>query len=165
MPQVVTTEKKKRFGLMRVRVESNHILKMGDGKTTKRMQVTARDRSRFPEAKTVCVCVYCRDHRAENWKFKSERELVAAHPTRAVMVKSEEAHVYFWWSDDPDPGKLSELEAETEAKLAELEGQLRDAPKEEVTRRKAQINADHTRLVAALPRIGMLTDDDQDGVA
>jgi hypothetical protein len=150
-----TTAPKKRFGLMRVKVESNHLVRMNGLKH----QVRARDISRFPDAKTVYVCTWCRDHGIEKSQYASENDLLAAHPTKAQMAKQEEAHVYFAWSNDVEPGaKLDELNEQLDTKVRAIESA--GGAKDEVARQVAAAKAEHTRKLGLLPRIGMLTEED-----
>lgn len=146
---------KKRYGLMRVRVESNHVLRIGGV----RQQVRARDRSRFPDAKQVeWTCIWCRDHGGRG-TFKTESELVASHPSRSVMTKQEEAHVYFAWCNDPEPSELEKLDDEIQEKLHAIE--TSGATKEDADRQTKALKEERSRRLAALPRVGMLTEDDE----
>jgi len=96
-------------GLLKMKVGSNHVIK-----EKKRGQpgesVTVRDRGQYPEAKMVVRCLKCRKD------YKTEKEMVADHPTAAEMKEANEAHVWGFWSDEKDPvdqrvlGLLSDVE-------------------------------------------------------
>jgi hypothetical protein len=102
---------KKRFGLMKIQIDSNHIIKGPDGINR---QFKTRDLTRNNKAKYVAVCLACK----KTWE--NEEELMAAHPDERILRKQEEAHPYGFWSDEPlekgnkDPAKvvglLSDLE-------------------------------------------------------
>lgn len=84
--------RKVRFGTMKIRIGSDHIIKGPDGIAR---QFKTLDKSRHPKAKMVCVCLKC------NKQFDTEEDLLANHPDERILQKQEEAHPYGWWSNDP----------------------------------------------------------------
>lgn len=107
----VKPERKKRLGLMKIRIDSNHIVRGPDGVNR---QFKVLDITRMPKIKHVAVCLMCK----KTWD--SEEELVAAHPDNRIMYKQEEIHPYGFWSDEPvekgnkDPGKVVGLLSDEE---------------------------------------------------
>lgn len=90
--QPVKPTKDKRYGLMKVRIGTNHVVRCADG--IKR-QFEVKDLSRHPKIKTIAVCFHC----AKEWK--NEAELVAAHPDEEIMQRQQEQHLYGLWNDEP----------------------------------------------------------------
>lgn len=90
--QPLKQEKKARFGLIKVRIDSHHVLKSPDGR---QRQFRVLDKRRYPKAKLTCVCLYCK----KSWQ--DEETLLAEHPETYEMEKNEETHIYAFWSDDP----------------------------------------------------------------
>lgn len=85
-----------RYGLIKIRIGSTHMVKGPDGK--KRYYVVV-DKSRHLSLNAVCVCFECK----QTWS--TEEELKAAHPEEREMRKNEEKHVYGWWSEEIDAEK------------------------------------------------------------
>lgn len=111
---VPTPAKKVRFGTMKVRINSNHIIKGPDG--IKR-QFQTLDKSRYPKAVCSCVCLKC------NKSYEDEETLLADHPDNRTLTKNEEAHLYGWWCNEPanpdakgklDPAKVLGLLSDEE---------------------------------------------------
>lgn len=109
--QALKSTKKKRFGLMKIRIESNHIIKGPDGVNR---QFKTKDRTRHPKAAVVAVCLACK----KTWE--TEEELLAAHSDERILRKQEEAHPYGFWCAEPlekgnkDPGKVLGLLSDEE---------------------------------------------------
>ncbi len=81
---------KPRYGTMKIRIGSNHVVSGPDG--IKR-QFQTRDISRFAsKAKYVCVCFRC------NKQWENEAALLMDHPENRILEKQEEEHVYGFWS-------------------------------------------------------------------
>lgn len=83
--------RQKRFGLMKIKIDSNHVIKGPDGINR---QFKTKDITRHPKLKTTVVCLACK----KTWD--TEEELIAAHPDERIMRKQEEPHPYGWWCDD-----------------------------------------------------------------
>lgn len=111
---------KVRFGMVKIRVGSKHMIKGKDGIAR---HFTVLDYSRNPDRKSVAICLHCK----QTWP--TMKELLASHQPNAVLRKLEETHVYGYWCDEQtvpldkndknakaDPGKvvgfLSEEEEE-----------------------------------------------------
>jgi hypothetical protein len=102
--------KKRRAGIMKAIIGSNHTVKGADGRVR---NFVVREYSQYPKAKVIARCLYCR----KDWPTADE--LFEAHPGHNVMLKQGEAHVIALWSEDPleapdpnvkggkvDPGKV-----------------------------------------------------------
>lgn len=94
------TSQKHRYGLMKARIGSSHMIRGKDGVMR---QVMVRDRERHARESVVWFCLSCRVD------FKTEAELVEAHPEPHIMERQQEKHVYAMWSDKPVAEDSQEL--------------------------------------------------------
>lgn len=85
-------ERKPRYGTIKVKIDSNHIIKGPDGVNR---QYKVKDISRHPGVKTACICLKC----GKAWP--TESEMKADHADEQILVRQSEAHIYGWWSEDP----------------------------------------------------------------
>ena len=82
---------KARVGLMKVRINSNHIVRGADGINR---QFNTKDLQLWSRAKKVLICVACKR------TFATEQELLAYHQADPGRLERE-AHPYGFWSEDP----------------------------------------------------------------
>lgn len=108
MNMPVSSSRNPRFGLMMARIGSSHTIKNPDGVVR---QFKVRDKSRYPKAECVVVCLKC------NKEFLSVEELIADHADERILKKQQEKHVYVFWSEDP-------IEASTSLKSEIVDGKM-----------------------------------------
>jgi hypothetical protein len=88
----MANQAKARHGLFKAWVGTLHRTTMPNGKLA---ELRVHALSSLPEgAKTVARCLTC------GKDYKTERELVSAHPSPAVMKKNAQGHCWAFWSTD-----------------------------------------------------------------
>lgn len=92
-PAPVVATQSKRFGLVKMRIGSNHMIR---GKEGRRAQFEVRERARFKGASIVHICL---NPLCAGKTFKNLDDVIAQHPEHEVMEKNEEAHVIGMWSE------------------------------------------------------------------
>ncbi len=92
---------KRKTGLVKIRIGTMHQISAKQRRVTG-ASVTVLDLGQYPDAKCVVRCLSCaRD-------YKTEKELIAQHPTAKVMREQRETHVWGWWSDDKEDPDLAD---------------------------------------------------------
>jgi hypothetical protein len=107
-PNLANNNAKVRFGLIKVFIGSDHVIKGPDGLNR---QFKVRDKSKFPKVECQCVCLTC------NKAFEDEETLLAEHPENRIMTKQQEKHVYAWWSTKPVIAAVADVKAEKDKKV------------------------------------------------
>lgn len=93
----------KRYGVMRMAVDSDHIITIRPAEgAPRRMQVRVRDRRLHPKAKSVVICL---SPACLGRTWPNEEAMLRDHPDQVTMERQQEIHVYGWWSDDPAGSK------------------------------------------------------------
>lgn len=87
-----TGAKQKKYGLLEVKVGSNHIVRTRD--RVKR-QVRVRDLGKYRDLTCVCVCLSC------GKEYKDEYDLQSQHDDEHKMFLEEQVHVWGYWSEEP----------------------------------------------------------------
>ena len=82
-----TQTTKHRYGMVKARLKSRHVLLCPDG-TRQQFEVT--ELRRKLNARTICLCFDC------GKKAETEDALIAAHPEQYEMAKLKEKHTYAW---------------------------------------------------------------------
>ncbi len=115
---VVAPAPSKKTGLLRMTIGSDHLVTIRPKDAPPQtVSIRVRDRRLHPRARVHFICLnpVCR---AVAWK--TEAELISAHPDPLTMAKQNEIHVYGMWSDDlADPAQAAEYEKAVEAAKAD----------------------------------------------
>lgn len=97
------SERKQRFGILKIFVGTTHMVKGPDGV---QRQFRVGDKTRGNSKDLTCVCLKCQQ------TYADEATMRAAHADEHVLRKQSEAHPFGWWNNTPktkedkDPGRV-----------------------------------------------------------